>query len=156
MTPLARNRLTLFTIVVLVTALVMYLEREVSEPKTASVQNSGTAAPVAAAIVANKTDGGEIVDIFAVRTWAPPPPPVVIQAPPPPQAPPLPFRLLGQIEDGPEGRAFVLAQGDRVINVAPGTTIDERYRLEKFEGGQLHFLYLPLNLRQTLAVGNPL
>lgn len=156
MTTRMRRHLALLAVVICTTALVLYVERDDGELATATKMASAARAPTTAAVAAPAPDGGEIVDVFAVRTWAPPPPPVVIQAPPPPQAPPLPFRLLGQIEDGPEGQAFVLAQGDRVLNVSPGTTIDERYRLEKFEGGQLHFLYLPLNLRQTLAVGNPL
>lgn len=151
---LLHKRLALVAVVGVAAVLALYVESD-DGIQTMSAPASATRVQAAAATGATDVDAADIVDIFAVRTWAPPPP-VVVQAPPPPQAPPLPFRLLGQIDDGPEGRAFVLAQGDRVLNVSPGTTIDERYRLEKFESGQLHFLYLPLNLRQTLPVGNPL
>lgn len=99
----------------------------------------------------------DIPDIFAIRSWAPPAPPSAKPAPPPPpQAPSLPFKFVGQIEDGPQGRAFILADSQRVYTVSPGDSIDERYRLEKFENGQLHFLYLPMNAHQILSIGNSL
>lgn len=92
-------------------------------------------------------------DIFAVRSWEPPPPPPPPPAPPPPpQAPPLPFRFIGRIAEGPD-TAFMLVRRDQVISVRVGDTIDALYHLEKFEGGQLHFMYRPLNIRQTLFVG---
>ena len=96
----------------------------------------------------------EVTDIFAVRTWEPPPPPPAKPLPPPPpQAPPLPFRLLGRIDDQEKGKVFLLAYRDLVLPVAVGKDIDETYRLEKYEGGQLHFLYRPLNQMQTMFVG---
>lgn len=99
----------------------------------------------------------KVVDIFAVKTWEPPPPPPPKPAPPPPppspQAPPLPFKLLGRIVEAGRGDAFLLAIDERVLSVAIGDVIDERYLLEKFESGQLHFLYRPLNIHQTLSVG---
>lgn len=96
-------------------------------------------------------------DLFAVRTWEPPPPPLPPPTPPlPPQAPPLPFKFVGRINEPDKGDVFLLAFTDSVLSVVVGDTIDERYRLEKYEGGQLHFLYRPLNIRQTLNVGSSL
>lgn len=93
------------------------------------------------------------VDIFAVRTWEPPPPPPPPPAPPPPpQAPPLPFRFIGRIA-GDQETAYLLATSERVIPVRVGDIIDERYLVDKFEAGQLHLIYRPLQIRQTLFVG---
>jgi hypothetical protein len=76
-------------------------------------------------------------------------------APPPPQAPPLPFRFMGRIDESGKSAVFLLVQGDRVLPVHVGERVGGSYRLEKFEGGQLYFRYQPMNVVQTLAVGNP-
>ena len=97
---------------------------------------------------------GEIVDIFAVRTWEPPPPPAAAVEPARPQAPPLPFRFMGRIAEPGKPPVFLLLQDDRVVPVKLGDRIGGAYRLEKLEGGQLFFRYRPMNAVQTLAVGN--
>lgn len=126
------------------------------EPPAESRQPTISATTVAATS-AEASAPRDIPDIFALRSWAPPaPPPAKPAPPPPPQAPALPFKLVGQIDDGPQGRAFILADSQRVYTVTPGGSIDERYRLEKFENGQLHFLYLPMNAHQVLSIGNSL
>lgn len=96
----------------------------------------------------------EPADVFAVRTWEPPPPPAQPVPPSPAQAPPLPFRLLGRIDDPDSGATFLLAYRDSVLPIAVGKDLDEVYRLQKFEGGQLHFLYRPLQQVQTLFAGS--
>lgn len=98
-----------------------------------------------------------IVDVFAVRTWEPPKPVVARpMPPPPPQAPPLPFRFLGRIADPDKGTAFLLIHGEQILSVGVGDRIDDIYRVDKLEGGQLYFLYQPLKIRQSLAVGSDL
>lgn len=92
---------------------------------------------------------------FAVRTWEPPRPVApVVTAPPPPQAPPLPFRFIGRVDDPDGGHAFMLTAGDRVLAVKTGDVLDGQYLVEAYRDGQLHFLYQPLNIRQTLFVGH--
>lgn len=92
---------------------------------------------------------------FAARTWEPPRPVApVITTPPPPQAPPLPFRFLGRVSDPERGDAFMLTAGDRVLSVKAGDVLDGQYLVEAYRDGQLHFLYQPLNIRQTLFVGH--
>lgn len=111
---------------------------------------AGTAAAAPAADQA-------IVDIFAVRTWEPPPPPpapVTAAAPPQPQAPPLPFRFMGRIAEPGKDIVFLLTEGDRVLQAKVGDTIAGAYRLEEFDRGQLVFRYQPMNIVQTLAVGD--
>ena len=110
---------------------------------------SGLALPVRAAAV-------EARDLFRAATWyvaPPPPPPAKPEPPPPPSAPPLPFSYVGQYRD--EGsHQFMLARGNRLITVAVGDNIDRNYRLEGLDNGVLTILYLPLDIRQTLTIGN--
>lgn len=96
------------------------------------------------------TPGGQVTDVFAVRTWEPPPPPVDTT----PQPPPLPFKFLGRIAAPGKGIAFMLAQGERVLVVSVGDSIGSDYQVEKYEKGQLLFRYRPMNISQTLAVGD--
>lgn len=100
-----------------------------------------------------------VVDIFASRTWQPPPPPPQAAAetappPPPPQAPPLPFRLVGRFVEPGQATVFLLAEAESVHAVSVGDSIGDTYRIEKLEGGKLVFRYRPMNVRQTLAVGD--
>jgi len=97
---------------------------------------------------------GAVVDIFAVRSWEPPPP-VVDNTPPPPQAPPMPFRFLGRINEPGKKTAYMLADEAQVFVVRIGDAIGSTYRVERYEGGQLLIRYRPMNLRQALAVGDP-
>jgi hypothetical protein len=117
-----------------------------SAPATLSGQNS-TNANLAG------TWGG---NLFANTNWTPPPPPapVKIEKPPPPappSAPPLPFQFLGRwIEDGKVH--FFLQMHDRNLSVQVGEEIGP-YKFDSAQGGQLRFIYLPLQQVQTLAVG---
>lgn len=94
---------------------------------------------------------GEI-NPFNSKSWyvAPPPPP-----PPPPQqpsAPPLPFAYAGKLEE--EGKWVVyLTRGDQFFAVSKGDTFDQNYRLEGVENGNLVIQYLPMSIKQVLAIG---
>ena len=98
----------------------------------------------------------EAGDPFGPKSWVivppppPPPPPAPVEAP---RAPPLPFRFMGQLDDGRGSRTFFLARGTAMISVGLGETIDNTYLLERIEGGALQFTYLPLRERQTLQIG---
>ncbi len=94
--------------------------------------------------------------LFAQHSWlvlplapVPPPPP----PPPAPTAPPLPYTFLGSFAPEGEPPVFFLARGDRVIDARVGDRLDGVYQLESAAGGQLVFVYLPLDVRQTLAAG---
>jgi len=98
-------------------------------------------------------------ELFGAKSWqvAPPPAPPPSPPPPPPppvapSAPPLPFTFMGRTFDAERPTVF-LVKGDRAYLVAQGDVIDENYRLEKVEPGQLTLRYLPLDALQTLAVG---
>jgi len=95
----------------------------------------------------------EPLNPFAVRNWEPPKPKVEPAPPPPPQAPPLPFRFIGKVQDGDTGTAFMLQHGERIVAVKEGDEIDGTYKVEGYRNGQLEFLYRPLQIRQSLFVG---
>lgn len=95
--------------------------------------------------------------LFASTNWAPPPPPAPIKPvkpppPPPPSAPPLPFRYMGRwVEDGKTH--FFLSIGERNLVVHVGDVLENQYKFESVQAGQLRFTYLPLQQQQILAVG---
>lgn len=87
----------------------------------------------------------------------PPPRPKVKPGPPPPpaapQAPPLPFQYLGRwIGEGKV--AFFLQFNGRNLVLHEGEMVDQTWKLEQAGAGQLTFVYLPLNQKQSLAVGD--
>ena len=102
--------------------------------------------------------------LFAQHSWvvlrplprlpppAPPPPP---PPPPPPEptAPPLPYTFVGSFAPEGDPPVFFLTRGDRVIDARVGDRLDGVYQLESAAGGQLVFVYLPLNIRQNIGVG---
>lgn len=95
---------------------------------------------------------------FTPSTWVQPKAvqvPKVATEPPsaPPQAPPLPFRVLGRYVEGGTVAIFV-QHNDRNLVVRTGDTIDDTYKIESIAGGTMTVVYLPLNQKQTLAVGD--
>jgi hypothetical protein len=99
------------------------------------------------------------VDIFKGKSWyvappkpkpAPPPPP---PPPPPPTAPPMPYVYMGSYL-GKDGRLLIfLTKGDQVYSVSPGDVLEGTYRVEGISSGQLVLIYLPLNIQQTISIG---
>lgn len=93
--------------------------------------------------------------LFAAKTWVVPPPPLPPQPEPPPpspSAPPLPFRLLGKLDDAKTVKAF-LQKGEQVYTVSVGDVIDGTYRVDSIKTGQMILIYLPLSIPQTLTGG---
>jgi len=75
----------------------------------------------------------------------------VAEAPPKPVAPPLPYRIAGQVtHDG--AMQVVLARDDRVFTVRQGETLDNIYRIESITPDAVTFVYLPAR-RATAARG---
>jgi hypothetical protein len=101
-------------------------------------------------------------DAFAARSWlrppppAPPPPPEgAAPPPPPPRAPPLPYKLLGRLDETPDKTVWYLGDGERLVLASPGETLDGAWRFDGAEAGQLRFTYLPLDQPQRLPIGAP-
>ncbi len=68
-----------------------------------------------------------------------------------PEAPPLPFRLLGQAQDGGQIRVF-LQHGDQNLIVSTGDLIGRQYRVEHIDEQRVTFVYLPMNTVQHMAL----
>ena len=95
-------------------------------------------------------EGEKRIDPFRNKSWyvAPPPP-----KPPKPTAPPLPFQYLGKINEAGETRVFLNHQGKHII-AKLGDVINGTYSVEEISGGQMTFLYQPLNEKQVLGIGS--
>jgi hypothetical protein len=97
--------------------------------------------------------------LFHTQSWyvAPPPPPpapVVVVAPPPPTAPPNPFTVMGSYARPGDATVYFLTRGDRVFDVHVGDTIDNTYSVDSAANGLLTLTYKPLNIQQTLPIGD--
>ena len=46
-----------------------------------------------------------------------------------------------------------LTRGDQVYSVSPGDVLEGTYRVQGIESGQLILIYLPLNIQQTISIG---
>ena len=107
--------------------------------------------PEPAPVDEGKTEEGEKhIDPFRNKSWyvAPPPP-----KPPKPTAPPLPFQYLGKLNEEGETRVFLNHQGKHII-AKVGDVINGTYSVEEIAGGQMTFLYQPLNEKQVLGIGS--
>ena len=103
-----------------------------------------------------EASAGEAGNVFEAKSWyvpPPPPPPAMPLPPPTPTAPLLPFTYLGRYEDLAKPVIF-LVRGDRVLLVSAGDVIEGTYRVDGIAGTVLSLTYLPLNIRQTLEIGN--
>lgn len=82
-------------------------------------------------------------------------PPVKMPAAEPmlPQVPPLPFKALGSYtEDG--AQVIFVQHNNQNLVLHVGDTISEKYKLESVDATSLTFIYLPMNLKQTLSLTN--
>lgn len=107
-------------------------------------------APAETAEEGKTEEGGKLIDPFRNKSWyvAPPPP-----KPPKPTAPPLPFQYLGKLNEEGETRVFLNHQGKHII-AKVGDVINGTYSVEEISGGQMTFLYQPLNEKQVLGIGS--
>jgi hypothetical protein len=86
-------------------------------------------------------------------------PPVAVKAepenPPAPVAPPVPYRVAGQVvHDGPV--QVVLARDERVYLVREGDTLEGGYRVESIKPEGVTLVYTPLDHRHRLAAASAL
>lgn len=94
-----------------------------------------------------------IANPFPVQSWQPPPlpPSPLPRKPEPPKAPPLPFKYLGQLQDGGEIVLF-LEHGKLTLVARTGETVGGSWRIEKITPTQAVFNYQPLDQAQTLTL----
>jgi len=90
--------------------------------------------------------------LFDSKSWYVPPPPPKALPPPPPTAPPLPFSYMGKmLEDG--RTTIFLTRQNRNFVVSAGDTIESTYRVDEINARFMTLTYLPLNIKQTLQIG---
>ena len=131
-------------------------------PISAEIQASATSAFVPLEIksfsIASSTASIAPHPVFVVRDWTPPPPPApkTVLAPPsplPPQAPALPFRYMGRMQEEGGKTQVYLVNGDVLFTAKVGDTLDGTYMVQKIDRQEMALLYLPLNQTQTLPLG---
>jgi hypothetical protein len=91
-------------------------------------------------------------EMFAGKSWYVPPPPPPPVPPPPPAPPPLPFTYLGKLLEGERSVVF-LTKLNRNYTVKPGDIIENTYRVEEIRVPMMTLTYMPLNMKQTLYIG---
>lgn len=111
----------------------------------------------------DEEDSDPLSDLFASPAWARKAPPSAPEAagpqdavadPPAPTAPPLPFTVIGSMNEGGQPKYF-LRYAERSFVIQVGDTLLEQYRVEAIEGSKLMLRYLPLDQLQSLELGNP-
>ncbi|ARU25520.1 hypothetical protein Q3O98_19125 [Ralstonia pseudosolanacearum] len=83
----------------------------------------------------------------------PPPPPPPAPPPPPPQPPPFPFRYFGVMSDESGKPAHFLAKGDALVQVKPGASLGDGYRVESMNEQTLVVLYEPIPSKTVIQLG---
>lgn len=101
-------------------------------------------------------------DPFAPRGWQQPPPPAPAPAAPAEpvpvapvdltaQAPVLPFRFVGSMNDNAEQLVY-LAHGEQALVGRAGDVLEGTYRVLAITQSQIEFEYIPTGVKQTLAL----
>jgi hypothetical protein len=123
----------------------------VSEP-TRARPSSPRAEPEILALAPRTPEvGGKV--LFAATSWTPPPPKPPPPPPPaPPTAPPLPFKYVGKQRIAGGWEVFI-NQGEQVLVVRAGQSIDQVYRVESVKPPTMVLTYLPLDQTQSMSIG---
>lgn len=95
-------------------------------------------------------DDAAATGVFEGVSWQPPAPKDVVAPAPAPVAPPFPYAYLGGLTDDGVRTAF-FTQGDRVLPVKAGDTVDAAYRVDQMNDKQMTLTYLPLNQNMTVT-----
>lgn len=84
-----------------------------------------------------------------------PPAPIMTQTPiqSAPSAPPLPFSYMGKVRYGDQQWRFFLVTGTTMHTVREGDVVLGNYKIEGLVNGRLEITYLPLNIKQSLTIG---
>ncbi|WP_026076188.1 hypothetical protein [Noviherbaspirillum massiliense] len=96
--------------------------------------------------------GSNVREIFTAKSWYVPPPPPKPAAELPPSAPPLPFVYIGKMVEEEKVTVF-LSKQDRNYTVKEGDVIDGTYRISSIKGTLMELTYIPLDIRQTMQIG---
>ena len=94
-------------------------------------------------------------DMFPSKSWyVPPPPPKVVAGPPlVPTAPPFTYKYIGKMIEEQNVSTVFLENKNRIFIVRAGDTIDNQYRVETIDPPDMMLTYLPLDIKQTVQIG---
>lgn len=132
------------------------------EAPAAAIVSTETAPPSGIDLqIHSRVEDDEPGNVFAKQSWAPRSPLKVMaeQAPPQqraaaPSGPPaLPFQFMGRFTDDGKTAYFLQIDGQNVV-ARPGEKINDSYLLDSVSGDTMNFIYLPLNQKQSLVVGD--
>lgn len=137
-------------------AVVQPVERTARAPAARGARSAS--APAASdrleRLSATRAAWSDLRDVARVVSFVPPPPARPAIAAPARVAPPLPFRLVGALDDE-RGKAVFLLEGRQVRMVRAGEQVDDNFRLDRITPAGIEFTYLPLNTKQTLNLRTP-
>jgi hypothetical protein len=96
-----------------------------------------------------------VKDMFPSKSWyVPPPPPKVVAGPPPvPTAPPFTYQYIGKMIEEENHSAVFLENRSRIFIVHAGDTFEGQYRVEAIDPPVMTLTYLPLDIKQTVQIG---
>lgn len=80
--------------------------------------------------------------------------PETVQSPAAPLPPQLPFIYLGRLGEAGRYKVFIAAYGKNHA-VSAGDLVIQHYRIERIDPPIMTLTYLPMNLTQTLQIGEP-
>ncbi len=89
-------------------------------------------------------------DLFAGKSWYVAPPPA---KPAPPSAPPIPYVYMGKLAEQGEKVVILLTKQNRSYAVREGDVLDDAYRVDEIRAPVMSLTYLPLNIKQTIQIG---
>lgn len=93
----------------------------------------------------------KIKNMFPTKSWyVPPPVSKIVQRP---SAPSLPFVYIGSMREDENKYSVFLERQGRTYIVSAGDTIDVNYRVEAITPPIMTLIYLPLDEKQTVQIG---
>ena len=92
----------------------------------------------------------DVKEMFINKSWYTPPPPPKVVAP---TAPPVPFVFKGKMMEEGEKIAVFLNKQDRSYIVREGDILDKNYSVDEIRPPLMVLTYLPLNIKQTISIG---
>jgi hypothetical protein len=90
-------------------------------------------------------------DMFAAKSWYVPPP--VSRIRPVPTAPPWPYVYVGKMFEAGKSSVVFLERQNRIFVVHEGDAIDSNYRVDAINAPVMTLTYLPLDIKQTVQIG---
>ncbi len=141
--------------------------REAAQTPVAAATPPASALPPAGSVdlqIHPRIADDEMGNVFAKQSWAPETPKKIMMAQAQAQQtaqqsnalagpPALPFQFMGRFTEEGKTAYFLQIDGQNVV-ARPGEKVNDSYLLDSISGDTMNFIYLPLNQKQTLVVGD--